>query len=409
MPTAVIILLIVFIAVALRQFVNRRVPIWMIMLMGATATIVLGQISPLRALSAIEPEVIFYLLGVFLIAQAAEESGYLGQVTEIIFSHATNGAHALFIIIFVLGLSAALLMNDTVAIIGTPIILQLCKSQKDLLKPLLLALAFAVTIGSTMSPIGNPQNLLVAVKGGFTAPFFDFIRLLAVPALLNLGVVYLFLYIIYRQRLNKTINKPILTLVNHRQTAILVKLSLALLLFLISIKIITDLLHLPLRINFSYIALISAVPVCLSPQRWIFFKRLDWGTLLFFVSTFILMQSVWDSGFFQTSMRHFHLAVTHIPVILTLSLVLSQFISNVPLVALYLSLLAQHSAAEPQYIALAVGSTLAGNLSILGAASNVIILQGAEKRKKTGFSFFEFVTIGLPLTVINVLIYAYFL
>lgn len=71
----------------------------------------------------------------------------------------------MLVIVFVLGFSAALLMNDTIAIVGTPIILQLGKSQKHITKPLLFALAFAITIGSVISPIGNPQNLLIAVQG----------------------------------------------------------------------------------------------------------------------------------------------------------------------------------------------------------------------------------------------------
>lgn len=95
--------------------------------------------------------------------------------------------------------------------------------------------------------------------------------------------------------------------------------------------------------------------------------------------------------------------------ILVLSLILSQFISNVPLVALYLPLLVHHHLPGADLLALAVGSTIAGNLSILGAASNVIIVQNTEKRNAKGFGFFEFIKLGLPLTIINILIYAFFL
>ena len=54
---------------------------------------------------------------------------------------------------------------------------------------------------------------------------------------------------------------------------------------------------------------------------------------------------------------------------------------------------------------LAAGSTLAGNLTILGAASNVIIVRNAEKQGAT-LSFFEFMKVGLPLTVVQVVIFA---
>lgn len=409
MPIAVLILLMVLVAIASRHLIKVVVPIWVFMAIGAVASVLFQQISPLHALNAIEPDVIFYLFGMFLICQAAEESGYLERITDRIFFHVVTGKHALLIIVFVLGFSAALLMNDTIAIVGTPIILQLCKSQKHVTKPLLFALAFAITIGSVISPIGNPQNLLIAVKGGLSSPFLDFIKPLIIPTVINLMMTYFFIYLIYKPELNKPIEKPVPGSINDYPMVMLVKISLILMLFLVLAKIITDVMHTSLRINFSYIALIAALPILFSKQRWILLKQLDWGTLLFFASTFILIQSVWDSGFFQTTLNQFHLTVTQIPVILFISIIFSQFISNVPLVSLYLPLLISHHATDSQYLALAAGSTIAGNLSILGAASNVIIIQNMEKRGMKGFGFFEFIKMGLPLTAMNMLIYTYFL
>lgn len=409
MPIAIIILLIVLTTIALRRIVKIIIPIWVIMAAGAVTAILFQQISPLHALTAIEPDVMLYLFGVFLISQAAEESGYLEQLTDKIFFHAHTGKQALIIIIFVLGLSAALLMNDTIAIIGTPIILQLCKSHKKLIKPLLFALAFGITIGSTVSPVGNPQNLLIAVKGEMVSPFLSFIKPLAIPTMINLIIAYLFIYVIYRRILNEPIEKPIPRPINNYRTVMLVKISLAIMLVLLVAKIMTDFIQSPFHLNFSYIALVSALPIIFSSQRWVLIKQLDWGTLIFFASTFVLMQSVWDSGFFQANINYFDIPVTHIAVILVLSIVLSQFISNVPLVALYLPLLLHHHLPESNLLALAVGSTIAGNLSILGAASNVIIIQNAEKRKAKSFGFFEFIKLGAPLTIINIMVYAYFL
>ncbi|MGZ8904036.1 MAG: anion transporter, partial [Methylobacter sp.] len=84
------------------------------------------------------------------------------------------------------------------------------------------------------------------------------------------------------------------------------------------------------------------------------------------------------------------------------SALLSQLISNVPLVALYLPMLANTDATS--LMALAAGSTIAGNLLILGAASNVIIIQHAEKHGAT-LGFFEFALVGIPLGFLNLLIY----
>ena len=409
MPIAVIILLMVLFAIALRRLIRVVIPIWTMMTVGAVAVLSLQQITASSALNAIEPEVMLYLFGVFLISQAAEECGYLAHLTDRIFHHAHTGKQALAIIVFILGLSAALLMNDTIAIIGTPIILQLCKAHKELVKPLLFALAFSITIGSVLSPIGNPQNLLIAVKGEMASPFLDFIGPLIIPTLLSLILTYLLIYFKFRNTLNERIEKTPPAPINNPRVVILVKLSLATLLVLVFVKISMDFIQTNAQINFSYIALFSALPLLLSNQRWTFIKKLDWGTLLFFASTFVLMQAVWESGFFQENINHFHLTVTRIPVILIISIILSQFISNVPLVALYLPLLLHHQLPDSHLLALAVGSTIAGNLSILGAASNIIIIQNSEKRRVRGFGFLEFIELGAPLTLITILVYAYFL
>lgn len=408
-PISVIILMAVLMAIALRKALNIPMPIWGIMTIGALAVLISQQISLRHALSAIEPDVILYLFGVFLICQAAESSGYLEQITDQIFTKAQTGQQALLIIVFILGISAAFLMNDTVAIIGTPIILQLCKSHKQLSKPLLLALAYSITIGSVLSPIGNPQNLLIAVKGEIPHPFLSFIQYLGIPTLVNLVLAYLFIYFIFRKTLSQHIEKAIPRKINDNRTAWLVKLSFLLMIILITVKIFTDFIYPILKINFSYIAIISALPIFFSKQRLHLLRKMDWGTLLFFVSIFILMQSVWDSNFFQKNIEHFNIAVTHIPVILMLSILLSQFISNVPLVALYLPLLINQNLPTTHLLALAAGSTIAGNLSILGAASNIIILQNVENRGGIGFGFFEFIKYGCLLTLINTLVYAYFL
>ena len=124
---------------------------------------------------------------------------------------------------------------------------------------------------------------------------------------------------------------------------------------------------------------------------------------------FVLMQSVWDSGYFQSAMEATNVNLTSTGMILGVSIILSQLLSNVPLVALYLPVLTQAGALTKGMMALAAGSTIAGNLTILGAASNVIIIQNAEKKGGATLTFLEFVRIGVPLTVINVAVYWLFL
>ena len=136
---------------------------------------------------------------------------------------------------------------------------------------------------------------------------------------------------------------------------------------------------------------------------------MDWATLVFFAAMFVLMQSVWDTGTFQALIKGAGINIRSTPSILGISVVISQLISNVPLAALYLPLLMNHTTNAVHLLALAAGSTIAGNFLIMGAASNVIIIQNAEKRRRPGFSFVEFAITGIPIGLINVFVYWLFL
>ena len=401
-----IILLLVFILIAVRQVGNIRLQIWQIMLIGALAVLLAGQITPAEALKSINIDVMLFLLGVFIIGQALEDSGYLSHLSYRLFRRAKSLGRLVLYILFGMGIFSALLMNDTLAIIGTPVVLSLAKKTNTQPKILLLSLAFAVTIGSVVSPIGNPQNLLIAIHGNVTNPFVTFLRYLLLPTLLNFFLAYLLLRLFYRKHF---LSKPFThfrEVIKDQKLAILSKISLVLLVTLVLVKIATVLLSLEIDFKLTYIALIAALPIIVFiPKRPGMLKRIDWYTLVFFASMFVLMQSVWDSGVFQSAIEATRLNLATTGVIFVISVFLSQLLSNVPLVALYLPVLMQIGVSTKGMMALAAGSTIAGNLTILGAASNVIIIQNSEKRSGVTLTFWDFARIGVPLTVVNVVTY----
>jgi Na+/H+ antiporter NhaD/arsenite permease-like protein len=407
---SIIVLLVVFVLIAVRQIGRFRLQIWQAMLLGALAVLLTGQISPANALQAINLDVIFFLFGMFVVGQALEESGYLSQLSSRLFRRAKTVDSLLLLILFGAGLLSAFLMNDTLAIVGTPVMLQIARKTGIRSKLLLLSLAFSVTIGSVMSPIGNPQNLLVAINGNIPSPFITFLRYLAIPTLINLFLAYLILKFFYRRHLK---NEPLnysADSITDPALARLSKVSLIIIVILVLAKIVTSLLGIGIDFRLTYIALAAALPIILlSPRRLGVVRRIDWTTLIFFAAMFVLMESVWNSGYFQSVISDLHLNLSSVGVIMGVSVVLSQLISNVPLVALYLPVLSHLGAATKEMVALAAGSTIAGNFSILGAASNVIIIQNAEKKAGETLTFREFVRIGIPLTVVNVLVYWLFL
>jgi len=407
---SIVVLLVVFVLIAVRQVGRFRLQIWHAMLIGAIAVLVSRQISPGEALKSINLDVILFLFGMFVVGQALEESGYLAHLSSLLFGRARTVNHLLLMILFGVGFLSAFLMNDTMAIIGTPVMLHIARKTGIGPKVLLLSLAFSVTIGSVMSPIGNPQNLLVALNGNIASPFVTFLRYLAVPTLVNLLLTFLVLKLFYRRQLQ---NRPVNYSADgttHPRLARLSKASLVIIVVLVLARITTSLLGLGIEFRLTYIALGAALPIILlSPRRLGIVRRIDWSTLIFFAAMFVLMKSVWNSGYFQTVIADLHLDLRSTGTIMAVSIVLSQFISNVPLVALYLPMLSHLGAATKEMMALAAGSTIAGNLSILGAASNVIIIQNAETKAGETLTFWEFVRIGIPLTAVNIAVYWLFL
>jgi Na+/H+ antiporter NhaD/arsenite permease-like protein len=407
---SIIVLLAVFVLIAVRQVGRFRLQIWQAMLLGAVTVLLTGQISPADALDAINLDVILFLFGMFVVGQALEESGYLSHLSSRLFGRARTVDGLLLLTLFGTGLLSAFLMNDTLAIIGTPVMLQIGRKTGIPAKVLLLSLAFSVTIGSVMSPIGNPQNLLVAINGNVPNPFITFLRYLAVPTLINLLLTYLLLKFFYRKQLKKQPLNQSIDPITDPKLARLSKGSLIIIVILVFVKMTTSFLGLGVDFRLTYIALAAALPVILlSPRRLGIISRIDWTTLIFFAAMFVLMQSVWESGYFQSVIANLHLNLQSVGIIMVVSILLSQLISNVPLVALYLPVLSHLGAATKEMMALAAASTIAGNFSILGAASNVIIIQNAEKKAGETLTFWEFVRVGIPLTAVNTLVYWLFL
>lgn len=408
--TSLVILLLVLILIAVRQIAKIRLQIWQIMLIGAVAVLVTRQISPLSALKAMNLDVMLFLFAMFVVGRALEESGYLSHMSHLLFGRARSMDGLVLSILFGMGILSAFLMNDTLAIVGTPVVLALSTRFNAHHKLLLLALAFAVTIGSVMSPIGNPQNLLIAVGGNLSNPFVTFFRFLLLPTIICLLLAYLLLRLNYREHFA---TRPVAwreDAIADNNLAQLSRISLVLLVLLVLAKMATVFAGLDIDFRLTYIALASSLPILLfSRRRLEMVAHIDWHTLIFFAAMFVLMESVWQSEIMRRALDYALPHLTSLSLILVVSVVLSQFISNVPLVALYLPMLLELGVSTRELMALAAGSTIAGNLSIMGAASNVIIIQNTEDRSGQTLSIWDFLKTGLPLTVLCGMVYWLFL
>ncbi len=405
----IIVLVAVFLLIAVRKIGNTSFGIWQVVLSGAVAVLVTGAISPADALLSINPDVMLFLFFMFVIGEALAESGYLYHLSYRLFSRAGSVRHLVVLILAGGGVFSALLMNDTLAVVGTPLMLYFARRYGISAKLLLLSLAFAITTGSVVSPIGNPQNLLIALSGGIGNPFVTFPLYLAVPTAISLLLAYVFLRRAFPGEFHTV------PLVHRREEirdpalAALARLSLVLLVLLIAVKVAAAVLVPEIEFRLTWIAIVAAIPVLIgSSRRFELVRRIDWATLVFFAGLFVLMASVWQSGFFQPLIEGSSFDLAAVPVIMAMSVVVSQFVSNVPFVALSLPVLAHLGTSTTGMMALAAGSTIAGNMLILGAASNIIVIQGAERGGET-LTFGEFARIGVPLTVAQAAVYVLYL
>jgi len=397
-----VVLVLVYTLISIRRIGNRSIEIWEAMGMGALIVLVLGQISPLEALKSINLDVIIYIIGMLIIGEALYESGYLYYILSKIFAGSKTGRSFILRLVFFSGLLSTILMNDTLAVLFTPFLVNISKSKGLNEKMLLLALAFSVTVGSVMSPIGNPQNLLIAMK--IQDPFKIFLFYLSVPTLINLLVVYLVITQAFKTEINKVVNFEVSN-VKSGNTRIETASKISLL-SLIALSVANSLAFTFFSISFpvSIISILSAIPIFFSGKSGLkTVAKMDWRTVAFFVFMFILMQSVYDSGVIQLLLNGH---INGILYIMLLSIALSQALSNVPFVALFIKIV---TPTIKNYLALAAGSTIAGNFLILGAASNIIIIQGAERYGGKGLSFMDFVKYGILTTIINFAIYYIYL
>lgn len=396
--------------IAFRNVRGLKIPIWASMSFGAVLVLALQLISPQDALDAINFDVLVFLFGMFVLVAGLESSGLLSYMTLWLLQYVRSPSRLLWFIMIVFGVLSAFLINDTVALVGVPILIGIAKQMNMRVGPLLICLAFAVTIGSMMTPIGNPQNLLISLDSKIEFPFWTFLQYLALPTIVCL-VSSVFILKKYYNKILASCTIPTISATKSTITNPTLAKHSSIITGVVMIGFLTVGLFkhvIPsFELNFAHVALAGGIALLiLSKSRTKVIRQVNWQIIVFFVSMFVFMGAMWGSGAIDLISGVFPPLDTKNPEssimgIILSSLGLSQIMSNVPFVAIYTGVMhnAGYSGLDVlPWIALAGASTLAGSLTILGAASNVIIIEAAEKRKSESFSFLEFFKIGLIIT-----------
>lgn len=395
-----------------------QIPVWSIMAFASFLTVVSGLVTVDELESVIDLDVILFLVGMFSIVGLAESSGLLAMVSSWFISMFRSRYSLIYASSLLFGLLAAVAMNDTVAVMGPPIAYTVSRVAGIEPRVMFLLLAFSLTIGSVMTPIGNPQNVLIVGESGMSAPFLKFVTWLTLPTLLNL-VVTPYLLIRYYGVRNGRVEVLLVPqeALRNRRDALIAGVGILAVVASLVVNDLLELLGLPHISRRGLIPFVIAAGIYVltdNPRRSI--SNVDWGTIVFFMTMFITMEGIWRSGILNPLLEALVptklSGLTNLAALTVTSLLGSQLLSNVPFAKLfikYLKSLGYGSGDEITWIALAMSSTVAGNLTLLGAASNIIMIEYLESRMGTTLTFTEFLKAGTVVTITNTAIYLLFL
>ncbi|MEH1924856.1 anion transporter [Nostoc sp.] len=362
-----------------------------IALVGASLLMAFGVLDLKEAWLAIDYKTLIFLFGMMVISTNLAYAGFF-QLTLDTVTHFTRSPLGLLIILtFGSGILSAFFLNDTIALILTPLVLGLTQTLSLNPIPYLLALAGATNLGSVATLSGNPQNILIGSFSGIS--YLDFAKALTPVALVSLLIQIGLLWWLYPD-VRSTKSCPSVTPVRYRIFKPLLTKSL----LITGGLLIAFLIGIPPAQATLVAAGLLFITRRIKPQRVL--NKVDWDLMVMFSGLFVVTAGVEKLGILNL----FSGLVYNPLSILGITALLSNLVSNVPAV-----LLLQHLIPHPDtktWLLLAAGSTLAGNLTLLGSVANLIV---AEAVAKLGYqlSFWEHLRFGLPLTVVT-LILAYF-
>lgn len=367
-------------------------------LLGAVAMVVAGVIVPSEVFEhAIDFDTLLLLLGMMILASYLTHAAFFRTAGYYAVRLARTPRMLLVAVSGVSALLSAILVNDTVCLMLTPLVLAAVDDAKLPPAPYLLAVCMASNAGSAATFTGNPQNMLIQSASGI--PYATFAAYMAIPALLSTLVVIAVLLFAFRHQLPRRQFEP------HPPPPPIDRTLMALTLLVLTGVIIAFFAGLPM----SWSAITGAALVMAISRREPreALEKVDFILLLFFASLFVVVYGVHKEGWAERMREMFEPLMVGTPAqetfgFASLTLVASNVFSNVPYV-----MLARHWVPTMQdptlgWHVLSLGSTLAGNLTLVGSVANLIVFELA--RGKVQMSFARYLKFGIPVTILSLVV-----
>jgi Na+/H+ antiporter NhaD/arsenite permease-like protein len=393
--TAAIIFLATYFVLAIGRAPGLRVDRTGAAIIGASLMVAFRILTLDEAFHAIQLDTIVLLFGMMIVVANLRLSGFFALVSEWVVEHAHHPVTMLITIALASGALSAIFVNDTVCLVLAPVVAEITRALKRNPVPYLLAVAMASNIGSVATLTGNPQNMLVGLFSGIS--YAAFARSLAPVAAIGLVICVVVLVLLYRSEFRgKAIVKiepPPVDLDRGLMVKSLIVATAMMIFFFAGWPL-------------AEVAIVSAAVLLItrriSPAD--IYAQVDWGLLVMFAGLFIVV-----SGF-QKSFLEQDLSVwaskarlDNGVVISAISAVLSNIVSNVPAVLVFKPFIAHLADPRLGWLRLAMATTLAGNLTILGSVANLIVVEKSKDVLERPIGFWEYARAGVPIGILTIL------
>jgi Na+/H+ antiporter NhaD/arsenite permease-like protein len=392
-----LILILTYIGMAAGRIAWLQVDRTGIALLAVIALLASGEMTLDDFGSAVDLPTLAFLFAMMIISAQFAESGFIDLCARTITQTRYGTATLLALTVAIGGGLSAVLATDILIIAISPLLIAGAQSRGLDPRPLVIALAAATNAGSAATLIGNPQNILIGALGRLN--FWIFLAVGAVPAFFTLIVVFLVVWLQWRRRISQTVlaatlDAPPITVhpLDRNQT---IKGVVALLVLLVLFAT-----PLPREIGALIIAALLLASRKITSRTMI--AAVDWPLLLLVACLFAVTGALDRTG---VTARILDFLTDHglLPDSLVLltpySLVASNTIGGVPAAMLFLQL--WPSAPPGVFYALALLSSLAGNLLLTGSLTNVLIAERAD-RMGARITFSEHARAGVPIAVISI-------
>lgn len=361
-----------------------------IALLGAIVFIEFRGITISQAASYVDLSALSILFSFMIISAQFYYSGFYTHVIDRMEKWSLTASQLLLVIILISATLSSILINDIVCLALTPLIIKVCFRKKLNPIPFLIGLACASNIGSALTLVGNPQNLLIGQV--LSIPFTQYLKFSLIPCILGLFATWIIIRFQVKEKWfeeRPEINPETIPFNFWQSTKGVLVIIVILLIFLFT------------EMPRDKISLVAAGFLLLSRRMasQTMLSFIDWQLLVLFLGLFIVNRSflnMYEPDAFPKFLESYRIDLQSPVWIVLISSILSNIVSNVPAVMLLLPFIKTHFDGS----LLALSSTLAGNLFIVGSIANLIVIAQASQYG-IKIDWRKHLKVGFPVTLIT--------